>query len=146
MEKLIAVILMAGLSTRFEGPNKQLCLLNGKPVFSYSIDAFSSSKLFDEIIVVVNEKNRKEIENYVEIHGISAKIIIGGATRQLSVENALAVSNASDNDIIVIHDGARPLVSKDIIEKIIEAAQECGAFERTRTEDSRGDRHGLASV
>ena len=127
MEKLIAVILMAGLSTRFEGPNKQLCLLNGKPVFSYSIDSFSNSKLFDELIIVVNDNNRKEIENYVKSLGIFAKIVIGGATRQLSVENALASFSANENDIVVIHDGARPLVSKNIIKNVIEAAKECGA-------------------
>ena len=90
MEKLTGVILMAGLSTRFGGPkNKQLCLLNNKPIFSYSIDAFSSSKVIDELMIVVNKDNKDEIGKYIKEKGIKASLIMGGDTRQESVENAL---------------------------------------------------------
>ena len=67
MEKLVGIILMAGLSARFGGPkNKQLCLLNGKPVFSYSIDTFASYKNFEKLIIVVNEENKLVVEKYVQ--------------------------------------------------------------------------------
>ena len=67
MEKLAGIVLMAGLSTRFEGPtNKQLCLLNGKPVFSYSLDTFAK-RGFDELVVVVNSTNKVDVEKYIKM-------------------------------------------------------------------------------
>ena len=126
MEKLAGIILMAGLSTRFEGPeNKQLSLLNGKPVFSYSIDTFANRK-FDELVIAVNKDNKETIENYVKKAGISAKIVLGGDTRQRSVRNALSQLKLSKDDIVVIHDAARPLVDTFIINQVIKAAKEKG--------------------
>ena len=118
---------MAGLSTRFERPeNKQLSLLNGKPVFTYSIDTFASRKL-DQLVIAVNESNKEIVENYVEKAGISAKIVLGGKTRQESVRNSLAALDLGENDIVVIHDAARPLVDTFIINQVIKAAKEKGA-------------------
>ena len=128
MEKLTGVILMAGLSTRFGGPkNKQLCLLNNKPVFSYSIDAFSSSKAVDKLIVVVNRANKDDIGRYIKEKGIKASLILGGKTRQESVENALASLKCDKDDVVLIHDGARPLVDDYIIKDVGKAAHKYGA-------------------
>ena len=126
MEKLAGIVLMAGLSTRFGGPkNKQLCLLNGKPVFSYSLDAFASR--FEELVVVVNNDNKREIEEYLKKNSYKAKVVLGGDTRQESVEHALSVLDLDKDDIVVIHDAARPLVDVFIINQVIKAAEECGA-------------------
>lgn len=128
MEKLVAVVLMAGLSTRFGGPkNKQLCLLNGKPVFTYAIDAFAKHKAVNELIIAVNNDNKSEIEKYVKENLYNAKIIMGGATRQESVDNALKTLSLAENDIVIIHDGARPLVDERIINEVAKVASECGA-------------------
>lgn len=128
MEKLTSVILMAGLSTRFGGPkNKQLCLLNNKPIFSYSIDAFSSSKVIDELMIVVNKDNKDEIGKYIKEKGIKASIIMGGDTRQESVENALKSLKCNTEDVVVIHDGARPLIDDFIIKEVGKAAKKYGA-------------------
>ena len=128
MEKLVGIVLMAGLSTRFGGPkNKQLCLLNGKPVFSYAIDTFANYKAFDELIIVVNNDNKVEIENYVKDNLYSAKFVIGGVTRQESVENALKNLNLGKNDTVIIHDGARPLVDEKIINEVVSAASIYGS-------------------
>ena len=128
MEKLVGVILMAGLSTRFGGPqNKTLCLLNGKPVFSYSIDAFAKTKRFDELLVVVSSENGKDVEDYLTKNKIEAKLVLGGKTRQESVEHALSYIEGKGFDIVVIHDAARPLVDDKIISDVIEAANEEGA-------------------
>ena len=128
MEKLVAVVLMAGLSTRFGGPkNKQLCLLNGKPVFTYAIDAFAKHKAVNELIIAVNNDNKAEIEKYVKENLYNAKIIMGGATRQESVDNALKTLSLAENDIVIIHDGARPLVDERIIDDVAKAAPDCGA-------------------
>lgn len=126
MEKLAGIVLMAGLSTRFEGPkNKQLSLLNGKPVFQYSIDVFANR--FDNLVVVVNNDNKKVVENYLDSKNYRAKVVLGGATRQESVEHALASLSFEKDDIIVIHDAARPLVDVFIINQVVKAAEENGA-------------------
>ena len=128
MEKLVGIVLMAGLSTRFGGPkNKQLCLLNGKPVFSYAINTFANYKAFNELLIVVNNENKTEIENYVKDNHYSAKFVIGGATRQESVENALKTLNLGENDIVIIHDGARPLVDEKIINEVASATSIYGS-------------------
>lgn len=128
MEKVVAVILMAGLSTRFKGPtNKQLALLKGKPIFSYSINAFNKSKLVDEIVLVVNNNNKKEIEKFIKTKKIIAKIVLGGSTRQASVECALKTIKCNKNDLVIIHDGARPLVGDLDIENVAKAAKKYGA-------------------
>jgi len=128
MEKLTGVILMAGLSTRFGGPkNKQLCLLNNKPIFSYSIDAFSSSKIIGKLVIVVNKDNKDVVANYLNDKNIKASMILGGKTRQESVENALSSLKCDAEDIVIIHDGARPLVDDNIIKEVGKAAKKYGA-------------------
>ena len=128
MEKLTGVILMAGLSTRFGGPkNKQLCLLNNKPIFSYSIDAFSSSKIIDKLVIVVNKDNKDVVAKYLNEKNIKASMILGGKTRQESVENALSSLKCDAEDIVIIHDGARPLVDDIIIKEVGKAAKKYGA-------------------
>ena len=128
MEKLTGVILMAGLSTRFGGPkNKQLCLLNNKPIFSYSIDAFSSSKIIDKLVIVVNKDNKDVVAKYLKEKSIKASLILGGKTRQESVENALASLKCAAKDVVIIHDGARPLVDDKIIKEVGKAAKKYGA-------------------
>ena len=128
MEKLAGVILMAGSSVRFGGPkNKLFCLLNGKPVFTYSIEAFAKQKNISELIIVVNEDNKAEIEKFLRNTHINAKLVMGGATRQESVEHALNALSLGDDDIVVIHDAARPLVDAFIINQVAKTAIECGA-------------------
>ena len=128
MEKVVAVILMAGLSLRFgDKTNKQLCLLNGKPIFSYSIDELSKHKSISKLILVVNSKNENSIKKYAKSLGIPADFVLGGKTRQESVEHALANINKENFDIVLIHDGARPLIEKEQIDSVIKAAKQYGA-------------------
>ena len=127
MEKLAAIVLMAGLSTRFGGPkNKQLCLLNGKPVFTYAIEAFGKLNNVDQLVIAVNQENKEEIEKFLEKTGIKAEIVLGGKTRQESVEHALSVLNMGEDDIVIIHDAARPLVDVFDINQVAKAAHEFG--------------------
>ena len=128
MEKLVAIILMAGLSERFGGPkNKTLCLLKGEPIFTYAIKAFAKERNFDSLVVVVNDTNKTEIESFLKKENIKANVVLGGKTRQESVENALKTLSLNENDIIVIHDGARPLVDSKVIQNVIKEANESGA-------------------
>ena len=128
MEKLAAIVLMAGLSTRFGGPkNKQLCLLNNKPVFTYAIEAFAKLNNIDQLVIAVNKENKEVIEKFLGKTGIKAKIVLGGITRQESVEHSLNVLNLSENDIVIIHDAARPFVDVFNINQVAKAAHDFGA-------------------
>ena len=131
MEKLVAILLMGGSSSRFGGPkNKLLCELNGKPVFSYSLDVFASLKEFDNIYIAVNPEIRKEVETYIKEKGINATLFDGGETREQSVWNVL-VKTYPNEYIVVVHDAARPLIDKDIIFRLLDGLKSepniCGA-------------------
>ncbi|MHC6178356.1 2-C-methyl-D-erythritol 4-phosphate cytidylyltransferase [Clostridium sp. JNZ X4-2] len=118
MSNNCAIIVAAGKGKRMKSNiNKQFINIEGKPVLYYSIDAFNRNSLIDRIVVVCG---RDEIEycrkNVVEKYGLYkvVKIVEGGLERQDSVFNGLkALKNC---DVVLIHDGARPLVTKKIIE------------------------------
>lgn len=116
----IAVILGAGNGTRM-GIDKSKLLLDlcGKTVIERSVEAFLNLAVIDEIIVVCRECDVEEFSRLLPDEEIS--FVVGGATRQESVRNA--VETIDECDYIIIHDGARPLVSQDIILKTLDEAQ-----------------------
>ena len=123
-----AVIVSAGNSTRMGGINKQFLELDGAPVIANTIGIFQRCQMIDEIIVVTRESDIDEIAKLVEKYDFSkvSNIVPGGKTRQLSVyEGVIATSNIAD--LVVIHDGARPLVTLNVIEETIKIAAEYGA-------------------
>lgn len=118
----IAIVLAAGKSERLNDINvpKQLYLLNNVPLFMYSVLTFNNLEDIDEVYVVTNEECYKQIDQYLELYRLEKVkgIILGGATRQESVYNALKKleeSGVKDDDIILIHDAARPLMDKFIV-------------------------------
>lgn len=116
----IAVILGAGNGTRM-GIDKSKLLLDlcGKTVIERSVEAFLNLAVIDEIIVVCRECDVEEFSRLLPDEEVS--FVVGGATRQESVRNA--VETIDECDYIIIHDGARPLVSQDIILKTLDEAQ-----------------------
>lgn len=123
-----AVIVSAGNSTRMGGVNKQFLELDGAPVIVNTITMFQRSHLVDEIIVVARESDIDEIAELVDKYDFYKvnNIVPGGATRQLSVYNGVA-STSNIADLVVIHDGARPLVTNRAITETIKSAAEFGA-------------------
>ena len=124
-EYCTAIVLAAGSGKRMGTKvHKQYLLMGGKPVLYYSLRAFEDSKRIDEIILVcgAGEEDycRKEI---VEKYGISKarKIIPGGAERYDSVWNGL---KETKEGYVYIHDGARPFVDEEIIERAYECVSE----------------------
>lgn len=97
--------------------NKVLLALNGKPIIHYSIKAFRDAGIFDELIIVVGEGEHREVE--VVLEGLKIenyKLVTGGKERQDSVRQGLAgIDRNHQDDIILIHDSARPLVSVEEI-------------------------------
>lgn len=123
-----AIILAGGRGKRMEaGISKQFILVKGKPILYYTLEKFINCKLIDEIILVLPKDEieycKKEVINKYSLK--VDKIIEGGKERQDSVFNALKSLN--DSNIVLIHDGARPFVSKEIIENGIKYAKQYGA-------------------
>lgn len=116
----IAVILGAGNGTRM-GIDKSKLLLDlcGKTVIERSVEAFLNLAVIDEIIVVCRECDVEEFSRLLPDEEVS--FVVGGETRQESVRNA--VETIDECDYIIIHDGARPLVSQNTILKTLDEAQ-----------------------
>ena len=126
-QKAGAVIVAAGSSQRMGGVDKIFALLGGKPILARVVDTFQRCKLVDQIVVVPSEPNLEKGRQLVADEGWTkvTDVCAGGRRRQDSVVAGL---NRLDKcDWVVIHDGARPLVTVDLIEKGLEAAEETGA-------------------
>ncbi len=120
----VAIILGAGNGTRMKSEKSKLLLeIGSKTVIERSVEAFLSVSDIDEIIVVARER---DVEIYSELlTDERISFVIGGTTRQQSVKNA--VETVDDAHLIIIHDGARPLIKCEDIEKTIRAAEEFSA-------------------
>lgn len=119
-----AIILAAGNGTRMKVDKSKLLLeINGKTVIERTVNTFSNIADIDDIIVVVRETDIPLYENVLSKYNIS--YCIGGSTRQESVSNA--VETVDDADMLIIHDGARPLVTENEISNTLRVAQEKGA-------------------
>ncbi len=115
-----AVITAAGESRRMGGVDKVFALLCGQPVLERVITTFQKCARIDQIVVVLSERN---LERGKELK--VSDVCVGGSRRQDSV---LAGLKRLDHcDWVVIHDGARPLVTEDLIERGLDAAMETGA-------------------
>lgn len=129
MTKNIALILAAGQGKRMgAGINKQFLTLRDKPILYYTLKAFSENINIDEIVLVCSEKDMDYCKNNIikEYNFSKVKsLVLGGAERQDSVYNGLKAIKSCG--IVLIHDGARPFVSNDIIDKGIEMAKIYGA-------------------
>lgn len=128
MGRTAAVILAAGKGTRMgTAVHKQYLELMGKPLLYYSLSAFENSAI-DEIILVTGkgeeEYCRREIVEFFGFQKVSA-ITAGGRERYHSVYAGL--SKLQGADYVLIHDGARPCVTKEIIEAALEGARNYGA-------------------
>lgn len=115
--KTSAVITCAGNGTRF-GSNKLLQNLHNKPVIIWTLESFVNSQLIDEIIIAVRQDDLHIYQDLLKKYYIDAKIVIGDKKRYLS---ALKGLEQAKGKYVVIHDGARPLVSTKLIDKVVEA-------------------------
>ena len=120
----VAVILGAGSGTRMKSDKSKLLLeLNGKTVIERTVECFSKINKINEIIVVCKESDLDAFEEVLGDYDIT--YCFGGDTRQQSVINA--VETIDECDYIIIHDGARPLVTEKEILDTLANAQKNGA-------------------
>ena len=116
----IAVILAAGIGSRMKQKlPKQFIEINNKPLFIFTLEKFLSVQQIDKIILVINKNYEDLYKQYLLKFDLlqNIELVNGGQTRQESVSLSLDYlsDKAADNDIVTIHDGARPLVSPEII-------------------------------
>jgi 2-C-methyl-D-erythritol 4-phosphate cytidylyltransferase len=124
---IIAVILAAGKGLRMGGSlPKQYQKLAGRPILAYTLEVFNQVSSIDAIVVVSDDEEiiKADILSYCHISK-PISFARGGRERQESVWNALNVIRSCE--IVVIHDGVRPLIQASVIEESIKAAREVGA-------------------
>lgn len=126
---MVSAIIVAAGSSRRMGFDKLFAPLAGKPVLWHSIKAFNETKEVDEILVVTREDRMDEVEELVSKGGLKkvTKVISGGAERHISVWNGLQAVDSKGSEYIAIHDGARPLVTPQLIKACLELAMAHGA-------------------
>ena len=117
-----AIIVAAGSSTRM-GFDKLMYDLDGQTVLEKSLQAFDIHPAIDELVVVVGENAEKAEPLIRKVHK-PVRLVRGGATRALSVQNGLAEIKA---DFVAVHDAARPFVSQAVITAALNAAFRMGA-------------------
>ena len=123
-----ALVAAAGSSSRMGGLNKLLEPLDGIPVLVRTLTALQSSQRVDEIVVATREEDLVEISQLCRTYGIRkcTKVVRGGETRAHSVLLA-ALEASPDTELLAVQDGARPLVTPELIDNVITAAVRCGA-------------------
>ena len=122
----ITVIVAAGSGTRFGGKlPKQFLPLAGKPMLMHTIEAFRKALPAGETMLVLSAGMIPLWQDLCATHGVeSPRIIEGGATRWESVKHAIdALADAPAGATVLIHDGARPLVSADLIKRVVAYAR-----------------------
>ena len=130
---IIAIILMAGSGRRMRiTEKKQFLLFHGKPLFCVSVESFLSLGRCGEILLVINEEDRRFVESVVEKEGWRSKtelhLVEGGAERFLSVYQALQfLKKKSKEGILFIHDAARPFFTEDLLERLWEKSRSASA-------------------
>ena len=147
--KVIVIIPAAGLGTRMAPvstavvqksndakkkppPTKQFTELGGAPILIHTVRRFAALEEVNEIWIALREN---EIEGFRqrlaketgEVRKKKIEFVVGGEHRQQSVEHALNAVSAAADDIVLVHDAVRPLVTQDIIHEVIEAAKKHGA-------------------
>ncbi len=143
--KVIVIIPAAGLGTRMMPmsvgagskrkktlPSKQFTELGGTPILVHTLRTFASVDAVSEIWIALRESEiegfRARLQSEAK-DGLKKKVdlVAGGEHRQQSVGNALKAVTAGEDDIILVHDAVRPLVTREIIQEVIDAAVKYGA-------------------
>lgn len=130
MPKYSVILPAAGKSSRFHDAHykKPFALLNNRAVWLHSAERFLAREDVKQLIIVLSPEDREQFEfkfgANIAILGI--KMVLGGAERSDSVQNALA-HVPPDVDFVCIHDAARPLLAEEWIDRVFQAAEKSGA-------------------
>jgi 2-C-methyl-D-erythritol 4-phosphate cytidylyltransferase len=140
--KVVVIIPAAGLGTRMapagsarsKTPSKQFTELGGTPIVIHTLRKFAASPLVSEIFVALRKDEIPGFRERLETADADPKslrkkveLVEGGEHRQQSVANALAAVSAAPDDVVLVHDAVRPLVTPEIIAEVIRGAEKFGA-------------------
>ena len=118
-----AIIVAAGRGQRFRG-KKQFAEIDSKPLIAYTIDRFNRNENIDEIIVVVEERDRAVMEQIIERYGFNkVRKVTGGGKRRIDSVYQGIKACSNNTSVCLIHDGVRPNVSKRIIDEVVKRAR-----------------------
>lgn len=128
------ILLAAGSSSRFSSDNsnnKVLMPLKDRPVFDYSLHLFLKDERCQRIRLVTREDEKECFETHLKrrYKNIPSKVIWikGGAERQDSVSSALFEQGIEETPYVLVHDAARPFLTRDMVDQLLDRVGECGA-------------------
>ncbi len=140
--KVFVIIPAAGLGTRMAPvstakdprphPSKQFTDLAGTPILVHTLRRFAAMNEISEIWIALRENEisgfRERLrQEFPDLLKKKIELVVGGEHRQQSVEHALNAISAAPDDIVLVHDAVRPLVTSEVIHEVIEAAKRYGA-------------------
>ncbi|MGB2706306.1 MAG: 2-C-methyl-D-erythritol 4-phosphate cytidylyltransferase [Candidatus Omnitrophota bacterium] len=126
--KVTCIVAAGGKGRRLKArQDKPFVMLGEKPLLSHTLRALENCNFIDSIIVVVSRGKLKACERLVKKYGFrKVRAVVGGGRRRFdSVKNGLR--EAQNADFVLIHDGARPFVSRDLVKRVFLAARKSGA-------------------
>lgn len=126
LKKCGVVIVAAGTASRMGGIDKVMAELGGESVICRTVRAFQTCDVIQEIVIVTREDLILPITNLCQEFDKVKAVLAGGSSRQESVQNGLSGLSA-DMKLVAVHDGARPLVSWQMIDRVVRAAHSYGA-------------------
>ncbi len=148
--KNIALILASGTGSRCKlDVPKQFAKIGDKTILEYTIDAFETHELIDEIYLVTSKDNIDLVKSLSSNYSKVIKVVEGGETRKDSSYNGISAINVDEANVL-IHDGVRPLITKEIISNCINELSSkkavCVAIESTDTIFEIDERNVIKSI
>lgn len=124
MSRTSAIVVAAGAGKRF-GEMKQFVYLRGKPVLEWTLESFQAHGEVDAVVLVLPDE--QDLKHYRMRYAKIVEIVRGGERRQDSVWQGFRLLDAAAAEVVLVHDGARPLVGADLVSRVIAAARAEGA-------------------
>jgi 2-C-methyl-D-erythritol 4-phosphate cytidylyltransferase len=119
-----AVVLAAGTSERMGGVDKLMMSIAGMPLIAWTLQAVSAAACVRQVIVVARPDRVDQLAETGYVRALDAIVVPGGARRQDSVANGVEAATAP---VVLIHDGARPLVTPELVDRVAAEAWKMGA-------------------
>lgn len=141
------IVTAAGSSRRMGGTNKLLLPLQGKPLLVHTLSYFEKHPLVRGVVMSAPAEQRELYLGLVREYGLNkvSAVVPGGAERQDSIRNALEALNCRPEEAVAIHDGARPCLSGDLLERLLAALSDAqGSLPMVAVKDTikRVDKQG----
>lgn len=124
MSRASVLVVAAGAGTRF-GQRKQFVYLEGKPVLEWTLEAFQAHAEIEAIVLVLPDEGDRK--HYQMRYGKILDVVRGAEERQDSVWQGFRLLDPVATELVLVHDGARPLVGPALIDRVVAAARTDGA-------------------